>query len=835
MNFRQKIIRSSTIVGLTLPIILGILEGFCFINVSPGLTQTAAPNLEPNVVNKAEVVIGNPKISYSSSNTLTISLPLTNRGKGTAVGVQLKEIQLKGGATPSTPTSPNAFPVSVGDIAVGQTVFVNVQFNSVDQRAGSKGLTVGKNYPLQVQGIFTSSNSPSKFNQTTVITIPAVSNDGPPTEEEESASIGQISLKGVSTTGFNPISNIIRFELTGASFSNKPGAVAVLLNDQVIPDESLQVSANAIQFNAVLNEGRNQLLLYTEDAQGHSIYEEATLWAGSHTLQVRTVNENNQPLSGATVTVKLGDDESVVAQATSVDGQAVFSNLPDRTLIVEGLINGNIFGSTAASGTDGTVTVELLGFKESSSIDNNDFSLGTSGWNIGTAPVEIVPHQEEDLTNAISVQPSALSLLVASTDLQSSPFFLAASANNDLILTTSGEGPQKISRTFDIQPGTKNVTVRYRFITSEFPAGYFGSKFNDSYSVTLRSLNSGNLKSDSQSMNGLGSGTFNASGATAFRELSVPVNPQGDKVQVDVSVSNVGDGVLDSQIVLDSVDEKKLAITKLNLKDIDNSALDFLSTATHTYFGGNTRVNGTITVQGASNDQLNSLVLEVIQGGKVVATADLAQGAKQTLFQPFGNDEQVEITTSQLLFELPSAQSANIDGTANGTVSLRVKATSSSGQQVMLGASPRQKLVRFTGTQRYGQRDENRGGDDWVKPSVRTVIEHYSDVTWNDASNMNGGSFEPDHDSHRTGNDADGWFTGYNERNAATAATIINHLNNPNYGSRIKLVFVTYDQVNGNPFWEAIRNVTLNDGRKAANIIRPASNHTTHFHWRISD
>jgi len=314
-------------------------------------------------------------------------------------------------------------------------------------------------------------------------------------------------------------------------------------------------------------------------------------------------------------------------------------------------------------------------------------------------------------------------------------------------------------------------------------------------------------------MNGLGSAAFNASGATTFREVSIPVNSQGDKVQVDVSVSNVGDGVLDSQIVLDSVDEKKLAIAKLNLRDIDNNALDFLSTAAHTYFGGNTRINGTITVQGANSDQLNSLVLEVIQGGKVVATADLAQGVQQMLFQPFGNDEQVEITTSQLLFQLPSVQAANIDGTANGTVSLRVKAKSSSGQQVMLGAAPRQKLVRFTGTQRYGQRDENQGGDDWVKPSVKTVIEHFSDVTWGDASNMNGGSFPP-HSSHRTGIDADGWFTGYNERNAAIAATIINYLNDPNYGSRIRLVFVTYDRVNGNPFWEAIRNVTLNDGRK---------------------
>lgn len=834
MSFKRKTLRSFIIASMSLPITLGILEGFYFISISPTLAQTATSNQKQNIASKAEIVIGNPQVTYSSSSTLTISLPLTNQGKETASGVQLTEIQLQGGATPSTPASPNAFPATVGDIAVGQTVVVNVQFKSVDQRAGSKGLTVGKNYPLQVQGVFTSSNSSSKFKQTTVITIPSVSNDGPPTEEEESASSGQVSLKGVSTKGFNPISNTVRFELSGASFSAKPAAVTVLLNERVISDDLVQVTTNAVQFNTVLKEGRNHLLLYAEDAQGNLIYEEATLWAGSHTLQVRTVNENNQPLSGVTVTVKLGDDENVVAQAISIDGQAVFSNLPDHTLIVEGLVNGNIFGSRAATGTDGTVTVELLGFKESSSINNNDFSFGTSGWNIDTAPVKIVPHQEEDLTNAVSVQPSSLPLLVASADLKASPFFLTASTNNDLVLTTSGEGPQKISRTFDVQPGTKNVTVRYRFITSEFPAGYFGSKFNDSYSVTLRSLNGGNLTSDSQSMNGLGSATFDASGATTFREVSIPVNSQGDTVQVDVSVSNVGDGAYDSQIVLDSVNEKKLAITKLELRDIDNKGLDFLSTAAHTYFSGNTRVNGIITVQGANNDQLNLLVLEVIEGGKVVATANLAQKAQQTLFPPFGSDEQVEIATSQLLFELPSAQAANIDGTTNGTVSLRVRAKANSGEEVAKGVAPRQKLIHFTGTQRYGQRDENVGGDDWVKPSVKTVMEYFISLTWGDISNMNGGSFPP-HSSHRTGNDIDGWFSGYNEINAATAATIISHLNDSTYGSRISLVFVTYDRSTGKPFWEAIKNVTLNDGRKAADIIRPVAGHATHFHWRVSD
>ncbi len=145
-----------------------------------------------------------------------------------------------------------------------------------------------------------------------------------------------------------------------------------------------------------------------------------------------------------------------------------------------------------------------------------------------------------------------------------------------------------------------------------------------------------------------------------------------------------------------------------------------------------------------------------------------------------------------------------------------------------------QKLVRYTGANRYGGRDEGVGGDDWVKPSVRTVIEHFAGLTWGDFSNMNGGPFPP-HQTHNDGNDADGWFNGYNARDAATAQTIIGHLNDATYGSRILTVYVTYQQANGNAFWEAIRNVTLNDGRQARDVIRPLGGHTTHFHWIVSE
>jgi hypothetical protein len=60
---------------------------------------------------------------------------------------------------------------------------------------------------------------------------------------------------------------------------------------------------------------------------------------------------------------------------------------------------------------------------------------------------------------------------------------------------------------------------------------------------------------------------------------------------------------------------------------------------------------------------------------------------------------------------------------------------------------------------------------------------------------MNGGAFSP-HASHRDGIDVDGYFAGYEKRDATTAAQIIQHLNDPIFG------------------------VTLQDGRAATSVIR---------------
>jgi hypothetical protein len=203
---------------------------------------------------------------------------------------------------------------------------------------------------------------------------------------------------------------------------------------------------------------------------------------------------------------------------------------------------------------------------------------------------------------------------------------------------------------------------------------------------------------------------------------------------------------------------------------------------------------------------------------------------------------------------LPSAQAQLLNSGDNEQLELKVVAETGSPSSFEatkdLGRTV-PKLVNYKGKNRYGAgRDEEVGGDDWVKPSVRTVAAHFLTNNWGDFSNMNGGPFLP-HGSHQTGNDIDGKFVGYAARDADTAEAIIAQLNDDTYGSRIQKVLVTFNapktpplhceppidgpDTNHAAFWRAIQGVTLDDGRAATDVILPAKDHCVHFHWHISD
>jgi hypothetical protein len=168
--------------------------------------------------------------------------------------------------------------------------------------------------------------------------------------------------------------------------------------------------------------------------------------------------------------------------------------------------------------------------------------------------------------------------------------------DNDLQLGTAGEGAQSISRTFQTDPDVSAVRLRYRFVTSEVPGGYFGSEFNDYFSVSLRSQKGGGAVSEANSMNGLGLGAFDAGGSTAWRDATLPVDIKGDVIQVDLEVANVADALLDSQVIVDFVEEIRVRVIPTLAWNNTQGGLDLR----YTVEGGELPESRDITVSFAS-------------------------------------------------------------------------------------------------------------------------------------------------------------------------------------------------------------------------------------------
>lgn len=656
--------------------------------------------------------------------------------------------------------------------------------------------------------------------------------------EVEKASDGRLTLVGASAQTFNATGDL-ELQIQGGRLTPDVSKLVVLNGTLPLPASAVQLDGDRIRVLGILQDGTNDVKVIAADHEEGQLGFSGKLVAGENALTVSVTDGAGALVDGAVVTAALGDNLGVFATAVTAGGQAHFEHLPSMTIVLTARAASNLFGTTAVPGEAVAASVALRGFDAPSAVHNNDFSLGLDGWNLGGAPVRLVAHEEGPMTPSAPPLLSPVRERSPELSLRMLPLAPTASttssltSNLDLELTTLGEGPQSLSRTFVTEPGVTHVTVRYRFVTAEVPGGFFGSRYDDYFSVCLRSQSGGSALDESNSMNALGMGAFDEAGATTWREASLPVNDEGDIVQIDLTVANVADGLFDSQLVVDLVAQNNLGITQLALNDVDNSPLQFLSADEHPYFSGHTRLHGTLAVAGKKGDSLQSVELELLQGGVLVAHAPLAASAQGMLLRPFGTGGSVQVASPQLLFELPALDATAVKSITEGTVSLRVRARSANGEEATKDFSPATVLVRYKGANRYGDRDEALGGDDWVRPTVRPVLEHFGEVTFGDLSNMNGGAFLP-HTTHLEGLEADGWFEGYDARDAATAQRLLGYLNDPAFGSRIRSVFVSFDSARQARFWDAIRETVLADGRQASNVIRNVAGHETHFHWVIS-
>jgi hypothetical protein len=381
-----------------------------------------------------------------------------------------------------------------------------------------------------------------------------------------------LALDGLDPYGFNPLGTPVAYSLAHSEFHDDPAEMALTVNGNAVPVNRITVEPQRVTATGALVNGRNELNFAGVDAVGRPVYHRATVWAGANNLRVTVVDETGARVTDEVVVrVSLTDDQAVHAEATTTTGELVFTNVPSRTVLVKATASGNRLGTVGLYAGDGAVQVRLLGFGTPSPVQNNDFSQGTDGWEIGNAPVWIVEHEEgipgqagvaagPQVAAARGVRdgtpPMAPAAETGEVVERAGDATTASIVNNDLVLGTSGEGERSISRTFITEPDVTAIRIRYRFITSEVPGGWFGSQYNDYFRVSLRSQQGGGAAAEANSMNGLGLGEFHyGSGATGWRDLVLPVDNAGDVIQVNLGVANVADALYDSRVVVDFVEE----------------------------------------------------------------------------------------------------------------------------------------------------------------------------------------------------------------------------------------------------------------------------------------
>jgi hypothetical protein len=286
------------------------------------------------------------------------------------------------------------------------------------------------------------------------------------------------------------------------------------------------------------------------------------------------------------------------------------------------------------------------------------------------------------------------------------------------------------------------------------------------------------------------------------------------------------------------------AEVRKKVKPKEFTPLEFLSASPHPWFKeesalgreGATLVYGTLELDGFAEDTVKSLILEV-QWGERKTGADVRAAVIGSGFA----DGPVRVPKPELLFALPASGFARMNQERNGKLTLRVKVVSEWGDEVVRTLQA-EKLVRYSGKNRYQDRDGAYGGDSWVKPHVRKYLEEISrldrsvDFQWGDMSNMNGGRFYP-HASHRGGLDADGFFKGYNNRQRQVteyAARVLVGLLRTPQGRHIDKIFVTFKP--NDAFGRVVQRAgRLPDGRLPGSVVRFEAAHDTHFHIRFKD
>ena len=158
-------------------------------------------------------------------------------------------------------------------------------------------------------------------------------------------------------------------------------------------------------------------------------------------MPILVLGPDSQPVSGvlvyANATIYPGLSQECTTDAS---GQCKLVNLPSTTIGLVARTGSNSIAVDGVAATTGQVTLKLLPFTKPNGDSTFDTNNGTSGWTKGTITQSLKLKRDTTLTIGTNGQ----------FDLQSA------------------------SNSFNVHLFTKTAYIKYKFITSEVPGGFFG-------------------------------------------------------------------------------------------------------------------------------------------------------------------------------------------------------------------------------------------------------------------------------------------------------------------------------------------------------------------------
>ena len=665
-----------------------------------------------------------------------------------------------------------------------------------------------------------------------------------------------ISLSSNLAGPLQPIGAGVLFTISGAAFANE--VPIVTLNGVPVETSRISYSSSFVSVPFALADGINDITLSALDTSGAPIEREMTLWAGARSFTVNVTDAWNFPLSGIAVSVQAAGEMITLTGLTNASGAATFVNVPATPLRVQVEGTGYLTRVTNGDAFVTSLPVRL-------DIDDNDFAYDGEGWD-GSGAVGHVfagAHLENTFTwfpcATCPVRPQNPSAVVATPNGVSQP--IVGVDTDAFIDTTATVAPQTITRVFNASEGATEVSVRYRFISTEFfePA----VRANDSYNVTIRNMRTQQVANDTRGVLAL-LGVATVNGQTPWRTLSVAALP-GDPITVTATVANAVDNAHVSVLQVDRIVQQRVFVSSVTLNDMHYrpnqiETLRYLSATPHPAYQGYTRIHGTMTIQGPVGDTLTELRLEFRppnNPNSVIATAEVAPEATALLLRAFDANGRIAVTASQLLFRVSPAQLSLLGASterrfavwvtgrtqANRVVEAKQTAVNLRPLSYYQGANvgPDNDLAdcvyppgwRNTLGPAYAP-DYPCGGGAWARRHVPDWAA-FINATLGDFSNMNGLRF-PIHGGHQHGLNTDGTVPGIANRTGAATAQRLIEILRLNYVG-INRILITHDRNIQNPnnfFRTLLLAPALPDGRRVHEVIINYPSHADHFHinWR---